>query len=315
MFEWNSKLNLCIDYEVIEMMNDLEKYVEETEDLHYCLLAMIGAIAVSNPYAPYTYTTLDAIIATMANNVDFKVKPKVRTGLMNAFNTLRKYGIIKMNEFLTGDKKQVVQFDFANLEHITTRTEINSKGKEVQVPVEYIQIGRKELATIMTGSNVPHNLMAITINYCSRFRVRGYDLFPTWFPDICLYDVDVRDFKGLSTWISQDTTKSTWANCFGKDIERKDKWEVSQVMFTRYCNELVELKIFDRLVINEQGRNLSYYFRPAHRNCVEWAIRMNEKQQTYMQEQEEKQSFKDVKGSHDDLDKILAKCSGTVDYD
>lgn len=303
MFKWNDKFNLCIDYEVIGFMSELEDNPKlEVDDLHYCLLAMIGGIAVANPYAPCVYTTLDNVLITMAQDLNFKAKPKVRAGLMNGFNTLRKYGFIKMNEMFTGDKKQVVCVDFAELKHIVKNKDGNT--------VEHIQIGRNELATIMKGSNVPHHLITIMINYCSRFNISGYNLFSKWRPNMSLYNVNVSDYKGLSTWISQEISTTTWANYFRQPIERKNKWEVTQAMFSRYCTELVTLGVFGRLIVNEQGRNLSYYFRPQHGDCVEWAIKMNTQQQTYMKEQEQQTSTKD-----DELDKILAKCGGTVDYD
>ena len=80
-------------------------------------------------------------------------------------------------------------------------------------------------------------------------------------------------------------------------------------MFSRYCNELVELKILDRYVVGFTGGRYSYYFRPVHRQCVIWAIKVTDEQQTYVIEQEKKET------KDDDLDKMLAKYSGTVDYD
>lgn len=319
MFRWNDRFNLCIDYEVIEFLSELEKPTLTTDDLHYCLLAMICGNAISNPYAPYVFTTFDNLLATVTQDMNFKITPKVKEGLKNGFNTLRKYGIIKMSEnFIMDkkqDKKQMVYMDLKDLEHIPTRKEIDERGKEKEIAVEYVQLGRNELAIIMKESNTPHHLIAIVINYCSRFRIAGYTAFEQWRPNMGLYNVKVSDYKGLSTWVSQDTAKSTWANRFGNDIERKREWEVTQAMFSRYCNELVTLKIFDRLIINENGRNLSYYFRPQHRDCVEWAIKMNAKQKDYMEKQEESKEV--VKSSVDDeLDQQLARYSGTtVDYD
>ena len=98
---------------------------------------------------------------------------------------------------------------------------------------------------------------------------------------MALHDVDVADYKRLSTWISQDTVRETWYNEIGKDLKRVKAWEVTDAMFSRYCNELITLGIFDRLICNEQGKNLSYYFRPMHKECVEWAINLNYKQQEY----------------------------------
>lgn len=273
MFTWNDRFNLMIDYEVIAFMNELEKSQKlTTDDLHFCLLAMIGGNAISNPYAPYTYTTLDGIIMNMAQDVKFKATASIRTALMNAFNTLRRYGIITMNEEFNGNKNQFVCIDFSNVQHMAEKD------------VEYVQIGREELATIIKGSRVPHHLIAVTVNYFSRFKVAGYEAFKKWKPNMSLYNVNIANYKGLSTWISQDTSKSTWANRFGQDIERKDKWEVTQAMFSKYCSDLIELGILDRIIVNEQGRNLSYYFRPQHRECVEWAIKISNNQQAYMVE-------------------------------
>jgi hypothetical protein len=274
MFTWNDRFNLMIDYEVIAFMNELEKSQKlTTDDLHFCLLAMIGGNAISNPYAPYTYTTLDGIIMNMAQDVKFKATASIRTALMNAFNTLRRYGIITMNEEFNGNKNQFVCIDFGNVQHVAKK----ENG-------EYIQIGRQELAAIIKGSRVPHHLTAVMINYCSRFRIAGYEAFKTWKPNMSLYNINVSDFKGLSTWISQETSRTTWANKFGQDIKRKDEWDVSDAYFSKYCTDLVVLGILDRIIVNEQGRNLSYYFRPQHRECVEWAIKISNKQQVYMVE-------------------------------
>lgn len=278
MFEWNSRYNLNIDYDLFGYIQDLEKSPSlTTDDLHYALLAMVCGIAISNPYALRTYTTLDNIIITVAQDIDIKVKPKVRTGLMNGFNNLKRYGIIKMNELFTGDKKQVVSIDFGTLEHMTKDNDGNT--------VENIQISREELSAIIKGSNVPHHLIAIMLNYCSRFNLRAYGAFKTWKPNIGKYELE--DYISLSTWISYDISITTWANCFGNTIERKNKWDVSKVQFSNYCTELVELGVFDRIIKNFIDGKNSYYFRPMHRKCVEWAIELKDKQQAYAKKQSE----------------------------
>lgn len=276
MFTLNDKYNINIDYDVFAYIQELEKSPSlTTDDLHFCLLAMVCGIAVSNPYAPMFYTTLDSIIFSVAQDINFKAKPKVKTGLMNGFNTLRKYGIIKMSEALTGDKKQIVSMDLKNIEHMIT----NENGDTVT----HIQISREELSAIIKGSNVPHHLIAIMLNYCSRFNINAYTDFSKgkWYKGMALHDVDVASYKRLSTWISQDTARETWVSDFGATIERANKWDVSNTYFSNYCKELITLGIFDRLICNEQGKNLSYYFRPMHKECVEWAIELNYKQQEH----------------------------------
>ena len=287
MFKFNEKYNINIDYNVFAYIKELEKSPSlTTDDLHFCLLAMVGGVAISNPYTPMIYTTIDNIIMAMAQDVNVKVKPKVRTGLMDGFNALRKYGVIKMSEPFTGDKKQVVSMDLKNIEHMIT----NENGDIVT----HIQIGREELSAIIKGSNVPHHLITIMLNYCSRFNINAYTNFSEgkWYKDMSLHNVDVASYKRLSTWISRDTARETWYNEFGETIERANKWDVSNTYFSNYCNELVNLGIFDRLISNEQGTNLSYYFRPMYKECVEWAIELLDKQQMYMNKQQPKEEPK-----------------------
>ncbi len=272
MFTFNGRYNISIDYSALEQIKELEKSPSlTTDDLHFCLLAMVGCMAIHNEHAPMVFTTLDNILMTMAQDVNLKVKPKVRSGLMNGFNTLRKYGIIKMSEAFTGDKKQVISIETEQLGHFVSKE------------VNYFQISREELSAIIKGSNVPHHLIAIMINYCSRFSLRAYIDFSEgkWYKKMALHDVDVASYKRLSTWISQDTVRETWYNEIGKDLKRVKAWEVTDAMFSRYCNELITLGIFDRIIANEQGKNLSYYFRPMHKECVEWAISLNYKQQEF----------------------------------
>ena len=272
MFTFNGRYNISIDYSALEQIKELEKSPSlTTDDLHFCLLAMVGCMAIHNEHAPMVFTTLDNILMTMAQDVNLKVKPKVRSGLMNGFNTLRKYGIIKMNEPFTGDKKQVISIETEQLGHFVSKE------------VNYFQISREELSAIIKGSNVPHHLIAIMLNYCSRFSLRAYIDFNEgkWYKKMALHDVDVASYKRLSTWISRNTAKETWYNEVGKDFKRVKAWEVTDAMFSRYCNELITLGIFDRIIANEQGKNLSYYFRPMHKECVEWAISLNYKQQEF----------------------------------
>ena len=277
MFTLNDRFNISIDYDAISKIQELEKNSKlTTDDLHFCLLAMVGCMAIHNEHIPMTFTTLDNIIMTMAQDINVKVKPKVRTGLMDGFNNLRKHGIIKMNEPFTGDKKQVVSIVTEELGHYVSKD------------VKYFQISRQELAAIIKGSNVPHHLVVIMINFCSRFNLNAYIDFAEgkWSKKSCSHDSDYASYKRLSTWASQDTVRETWYNEIGKDLKRVKAWEVTDAMFSRYCNELITLGIFDRIIANEQGINLSYYFRPMHRECVEYAIKMNLKQQAYMKSQQ-----------------------------
>lgn len=271
MFTFNGRFNISIDYTALEFITELEKSPSlTTDDLHFCLLAMVGCMAIHNEHTPMTFTTLDNIIMAMTQDINVKVKPKVRTGLMDGFNNLRKHGIIKMSEAFTGNKKQVVSIETEQLGHF------------VDKDTNYFQISREELSAIIKGSNVPHHLIAIMINYCSRFSLKAYIDFSEgkWYKRMALHDVDVASYKRLSTWISQNTARETWYNEIGKEVKRVNKWDVSGTYFTNYCNELVELGVFDRIIYNE-GKNLSYYFRPMHKECVEWAIKLNYKQQEF----------------------------------
>ena len=56
---FNEKTNLKIDYEMIDFLKELEVTGMDVDEVHFCLLAMVGANAISNPFAPYTYTTLE----------------------------------------------------------------------------------------------------------------------------------------------------------------------------------------------------------------------------------------------------------------
>lgn len=302
MFKWNDNFNLIVDCELFGNIQEMEENATMTlDDLHFTVLAMIGALAIKNPYAPCIYTTLDNILITMAQDMNFKAKPKIRNGLMNGFNTLRKYGLIKMSEMFTGDKKQLVSIDMHTLNH--------------EKECNYFQLSRQELATIMKNSGTPHHLIVLLCNYCSRFNGSAYDSFYKGEWHKGYYDSGATLYKKLSCWASQDVLTTTWINSSGTDYERKNKWDVTQAMFSRYCNELVELKILDRYVVGFTGGRISYYFRPIHRDIFLWTIELLGKQQAYVVEQEEKET-KDVKSSHDDeFEKKLAKLSSKVDYD
>ena len=290
---FNEKTNLKIDYEMIDFLRELEITGMDVDEVHFCLLAMVGANAISNPFAPYTYTTLDQIIINMAQDIDFKAKKTIRDGLLKAFNTLKTYEIIEMNEEFTGKANQVVCIDCHNVQHLS-----DDKYQK------YIQLGRKEIAVIIKNSRVPHHLIVELINYTSRFNnlAMGFLLNNKWHSNISLQTLkheglSVLNFKALSTWISQETAKTTW--CDG--IKRENAWQVSDVQFSKYSTDLVKLGILDRLIINVDGRNLSYYFRPQYKECVKWAIEISEQQQEYMKEQEkEEENYKIIplKGIH-----------------
>ena len=279
MFELSENYNLSIDDRLFECyIQDIEQKDSTltTEDLHFIILAMIGCIAIHNPYAPHVYMTLDMIIMTMAQDINFKATAKIRTGIMNGLNILKKYGVIKMSENLTGDKKQVVCISTSKLAHKTD-------DKTDDKTIKYFQISREELATIIKESNVPHHLITIMCNYCSRFNVLAYVSFNTWKKTYC--DSGATLYKKLSCWASQNTLKHTWINTLDKQIERKNDWDVSQPQFSKYLQQLINLKIFDRIVdYKENGNTTSYYFRPIHKECVAWSLELLSKQQEYMKQ-------------------------------
>lgn len=270
MFKWNSEFNLVVDSELFESyICGIEKGMN-VDDLHFTVLAMIGALAIHNPYAPCIYTTLDNILITMAQDVEFKATAKIRNGIMNGFNTLNKYGAIVMSEPFTGDKKQIICITVSNVAHVQEDC--------------YFQIGRKELSTIMKESSTPHHLITILCNYASRFNVIAYTSFQKgeWHKEY--YDSGASTFKKLSCWASQDTITSSWINVCGEECLRKDKWEVRQPQYSRYCSQLVELKILDRIVIAHDNGRTSYYFRPTHRDCVLWSLDLLSRQQDWHKE-------------------------------
>lgn len=343
MFQWKDESNLVIDCELFtNYIQQVEKSPRlTTDDLHYVILAMIGTIAISNPYSPCTYTTLDGIIATMVQDVNFKVKPRVRAGLMKGLNALYAYGngAIHLSERFTEDKKQVVCINGTHLVHtrlthsektrlkdlknrsklpFTDRRALTNEEKEELENLEYwskvkfFTISRKELATIMTSS-VPHHLITLMCNYCSRFSGNAYEQFSKdakyWHPQASCFGMNLQIYKKLSCWASQDTLTMSWINFEGEEVPRKNKWEVEQSQFSRWCKQLVDLGVLDRHVVGFTGGRISYYFRPIHKDIFLWTIELLGKQQAYVVEQEEKET------KDDDLDKILAKCSGTVDYD
>lgn len=281
MFELNEIHNLKIDDRLFEYyIQDIERRNSTltTEDLHFVLLAMIGCIAIHNPNAPYVYMTLDMIIMTMAQDINFKATTKIRTGIMNGLNILKKYDVIRTSEKFTGDKKQIVCISTTKLAHVIKDDDNDD------VTIKFFQISRKELATIMKESNVPHHLIAIMCNYCSRFNVLAYISFndekDTWEKSYVDNGIDL--YKKLSCWASQNTLKHTWINTLDKQIERKNEWQVTQAQFSKYCQQLIDFKIFDRIVINNDGNKISHYFRPMHKKCVEWSLELLEKQQEYM---------------------------------
>ena len=284
MFEFNGSYNLSIGHNLFKSyISKIEKSNETltTDDLHFVLLAMVGAIAIHNPHAPFIYTTLDNIIITMAQDINFKATNKIKNGLMNGFNILKKYGAITMSEEFNGDKKQIVCIKTNALCSDTTENK-NS----------YFQISRTELATIMKESNTPHHLIAIMCNYCSRFNIQAYISFDcekdTW--KKTYYDSGVDLYKKLSCWASQKTIRNSWINSIGAEIERISEWNVTQAQFSKYCQQLIDFKIFDRIVINNDGNKISHYFRPMHKKCVEWSLELLEKQQDYMEQQPKEES-------------------------
>jgi hypothetical protein len=310
MFDWNDKYNLSIDCELFGYLQDMEENPNMTvDDLHFTVLAMIGAIAIHNPYAPQVYTTLDSILITMAQDVNFKASPKIRTGIMNGFNTLAKYGAIEMDQLFTGDKKQLVCIKPHKLGH-----KVADENGET---INYFQLSRAELATILIGSNTPHHLIAITCNQCSRFNGEAYDAFSKGFWNPGAYDATPQLFKKLSCWASQDTITSSWINSKGKEIKRLKNWNVTPAQFSRYYNQLIDLKIFDRIIIG-YGR-ISHYFRPAHRECVAWSLELLAKEQAFVerkqQEQQEQEKSPDKKFDRKAFEQKLARLGSTVDYD
>lgn len=282
MFKWNDEFNLSIDCKLFEYIQDIENDLLTLDELHFTVLAMIGAIAIHNKYAPCIYTTLDNILATMAQDVNFKAKPKIKTGIMNGFNILKKHGVIKMNEMFTGDKKQIVCIECNEIGHSSEDW--------------YFQIGRKELATIIKGTNVPHHLIAIMCNECSRFNTLAYISFDNGEWHKSYYDSGASVYKKLSCWASQEVLTTSWINIDGQEIVRKNKWDVEQSQFSKYRKQLTELGIFDRYIVSEPGKKISYYFRPIHRDCVIWSLDLLSSQQDYVIKQEQEEPTPTVKG-------------------
>ena len=313
MFKWNDKYNLSIDCELFGYLQDMEENPNMTlDDLHFTVLAMIGAIAIYNPHAPQVYTTLDNILITMAQDMSFKASPKIRTGIMNGFNTLAEYEAIEMDQLFTGDKKQLVCIKPNKLGH-----QVADENGEI---INYFQIGREELATILIGSNIPHHLIIITCNQCSRFNGEAYDAFSKGLWNPGAYDSNPQLFKKLSCWASQDTITSSWINSKGEEVKRLKNWNVTPAQFSRYYNQLIDLKIFDRIITNKIDKKTSYYFRPAHRECVIWSLELLDKERTFVEKrkQEEPQAQHEPPVSKFDrkaFEKKLAKLRGTVDYD
>ena len=301
MFKWNDKYNLSIDCELFGYLQDMEENPNMTlDDLHFTVLAMIGAIAIYNPHAPQVYTTLDNILITMAQDVSFKASPKIRTGIMNGFNTLAEYEAIEMDQLFTGDKKQLVCIKPNKLGH-----QVADENGEV---INYFQISREELATILIGSNTPHHLIVITCNQCSRFNGEAYDAFSQGLWNPGAYDSNPQLFKKLSCWASQDTITSS------------KNWNVTPAQFSRYYNQLIDLKIFDRIITNKIDKKTSHYFRPAHRECVIWSLELLAKERTFVEKrkQEESQAQHEPPVSKFDrkaFEEKLAKLRGTVNYD
>ena len=95
---------------------------------------------------------------------------------------------------------------------------------------------------------------------------------------------------------------------------------MTPAQFSRYYNQLIDLKIFDRIITNKIDKKTSHYFRPAHRECVIWSLELLAKERTFVEKrkQEESQAQHEPPVSKFDrkaFEEKLAKLRGTVNYD
>ena len=96
MFTLNDKTNLFVDKKLFCDINDITIDLSD-DDKHFTVLALFSVLAMTmNTDLPTTFTSLDIILATMAQDINFKATTKIRTGIMDGLNRLYENELIKL---------------------------------------------------------------------------------------------------------------------------------------------------------------------------------------------------------------------------
>ena len=269
MFTLNENTNLYVDKELFYDIDDITSNLSDDEK-HFTVLALFGVLSMTmNTNLPTTFISLDIILATMAQNINFKATAKIRTGIMNGLNRLYDNKLIKLSEPFDGKKGQIVSLDSSLVLHRQDNT--------------FTQISRKELATIMKSST-PHHLITLFHGLASRWNMVAYISFnETGWNKNNYVNNDWKLYKTLSCFPTQEQLKNSW--CMDEDgaIQRSEDWNVSRTMFSKYFDELIELGLISRITVQEENKH-SYYCRPIHKKCVEEILGELQRQQEYMKQ-------------------------------
>lgn len=276
MFKINdNENNLYIDKSLFDEIDEITKGLSD-DDKHYTVLAMLGVMTVSNKFAPFIITSLDLILMTMAQDINFKATAKVKKGIMNGINLLNEKGLIELNEPLNGSAKQFVTLTAKPLEHINRES--------------FFQISREELATIMK-SKTPNHLATIFCNEAARWNMDAYLAFEEYgWNKNDYHDNNWQLYKHLGCYPERQELKTSWISLPSekgefKVLERSEEWKVSETMITSYINEMIELGLINRVISygvnNKDCKKRAYYCRPQHTECLAEVLEQIKEQKKY----------------------------------
>lgn len=278
MFKINdNENNLYIDKSLFDEIDEITKGLSD-DDKHYTVLAMLGVMTVSNKFAPFIITSLDLILMTMAQDINFKATAKVKKGIMNGINLLNEKGLIELNEPLNGSAKQFVTLTAKPLEHINGES--------------FFQISREELTTIMKESKIPNHLAAIFCNEAARWNMEAYIAFEEYgWNKNDYHDNDWQLYKHLGCYPERQELKTSWISLPSekgefKVLERSEEWKVSETMITSYINEMIEIGLINRVISygvnNKDCKKRAYYCRPQHTECLTEVLEQIKEQKKYI---------------------------------
>lgn len=278
MFKINDgENNLYIDKTLFGEIDEITKGLSD-DDKHYTVLAMLGVMTVSNKFAPFIVTSLDVILMTMAQDINFKATAKIRKGVMNGINLLNETGLIELNEPLDGSAKQFITLTAKPLEHINGES--------------FFQISREELATIMK-SKTPNHLATIFCNEASRWNMDAYLVFEEYgWNKNDYHDNNWQLYKHLGCYPGRKELKISWVSLPSKKgegfkvLERSEEWCVTDKAITGYINEMIELGLICRVITyesnNKDCNKRANYCRPQHAECLAEVLEQIKEQKKYI---------------------------------
>ena len=269
--------NIWIDK---ELFYDIDESNVDTEEQHFMVLAMIGLIMVARGET-YIFTTPEIILATMCNDEEPKLKPKVVKGFISGLNKLNEIELITINKEVT-KVGQMIKVDTSKLTH---------DGE-----CSFFQISKEEVEVAMQSST-PQHILTLFSDMASRWNMSSYKLYEEegWDYDKRYeYDGGFKLYKYLSCYPTLDELTTTWCsrpnevgevgfNC----IERSVKWDVGERTIKGYIKEMVDLGLICRVTKNMDMRNHNYYCRPQHYKCVCEVLDVLDEQKAYMNEKGE----------------------------